>query len=306
MGYNGGMSAHIAYEAFDSLSKAGPAGRLKHAAANLDVEAGTRVKRIRSGFTLIELLVVVAILALLIAILLPALRRAREQAKTTVCLSNQRNLALAFVMYADENQDTVVSSFTDSPDCWVDWPKHENGRYLTTRELERIRHLECHKRGIRDGRLFPLIKMVEVYHCRSDRRDSYDPEGGALAYRTYSMPNCMNGDAGWERTIGGAELTLELSSIAQPATKYVFLEESDPRGINMNSWVMYLNRERWIDPLTVWHNDQSTIGFADGHGEVHAWQDERTIRMSREHLFYQWCPDSKDWEYMSQSWTRRE
>lgn len=260
--------------------------------------------RAKAGFTLIELLVVVAIIGLLTAILVPALTHAREQAKTATCLANQKTLSLAFVLYASENNDAVVSCWT-GPTGWVDWPKRLNGRYLTQQELANIKHLRCHIRGIEDGTLFPYINMVEVYHCPSDTRDSYDPYGGYLAYRTYSMPNCMNGDPGWETHIGGGIVTKKTANIPEPATKYVFLEESDWRGMNMDSWVMWLDEEGWIDVLTVWHEKQSTIAFADGHAEVHAWLEELTITMSRDHLLDQPCPDSKDWEYMSLRWTKR-
>ncbi|MBU0640270.1 MAG: type II secretion system GspH family protein [Planctomycetes bacterium] len=261
--------------------------------------------RARHAFTLIELLVVVAIIALLMAILLPALREARERAKTTVCLANQKNLVWAFTMYADDNSDILPGSMTDSPSCWVDWPKRQNGRYLNQNELDTIRHLACHKRGIKDGRLYPYILMLEVYHCPSDRREDYDPDGGALAYRTYSMPNCMNGAADWEEYVCGGEVARKITDINQPAEKYVFVEESDPRGFNINSWVMHLDREEWIDPLTVWHYDRSTISFADGHAEPKAWEEEQTINMSRQHLFDQPCPDNADWEYMARGWNKR-
>ncbi len=61
------------------------------------------------GFTLIELLVVIAIIAILMAILMPALNRVREQGKRAVCLSNLKQLALSWIMYADENDDKIVS-----------------------------------------------------------------------------------------------------------------------------------------------------------------------------------------------------
>ena len=260
--------------------------------------------RAKAGFTLIELLVVVAIIGLLTAILLPALSHAREQAKTAICLSNQKTLSLAFVMYASDNDDAVVSCWT-GPTGWVDWPKRLNGHYLTQQELANVRHLRCHIRGIEDGTLFPYVNMVEVYHCPSDTRDSYDPYGGYLAYRTYSMPNCMNGDPGWEIHIGGGIVTKKATNIPESATKYVFLEESDWRGMNMDSWVMWLDEDGWIDVLTVWHEKQSTIAFADGHAEVHAWLEELTMTMSRDHLLDQPCPDSDDWEYMSRGWTKR-
>ena len=63
---------------------------------------------------------------------------------------------------------------------------------------------------------------------------------------------------------------------------------------------------QWIDPLTIWHFGKSTIGYADGHAVVHAWQEELTRRMSREHLFNQPCRDSRDWEFMRVGWAIRE
>lgn len=260
--------------------------------------------RQRYAFTLIELLVVVAIIALLISMLLPALSQAREQARTTVCLANQKTLALAFIQYANDNHDAIVRSYTDA-EGWVDWPKRPNGNYLNTNELANVRTTDAHKRGIEDGKLFPYTIRVEVYHCPSDRRDHYGPEHGSMAYRTYSMPNCMNGDPDDEELIGGTTVSENLSQIRRPAEKFTFIEEADPRGFNINSWVMWLSREAFIDPLTIWHTKKTTIGFADGHAVVHAWQDPRTIRMAQEQDLDQPMDGSIDYEYMKRAWNVR-
>lgn len=254
------------------------------------------------AFTLIELLVVVSIIALLISILLPSLRGARERAKATICLANQKTLANCAVQYSAENRDAVVSGNTNATG-WIDWPKRPDGHYLSTAELARADNVNPHKRGVRDGKLFPYAVTEEVYHCPSDRRDTRVPEIGAIAFVTYSMPNCMAGDPGWERKIGGINVTKRLSRVPSASDKLMFVEEADPRGMNMDTWVMWLNREQWIDPLTIWHDGKSTLGFADGHAELHAWQDQRTIRMSAEQLFNQTAPGSRDWEFMQRAWT---
>ena len=64
------------------------------------------------------------------------------------------------------------------------------------------------------------------------------------------------------------------TQIKQPGEKYVFLEENDPRGYNINSWLMNTNLEVWGDPVTVWHGGKSSLGFADGHAETHGWSKE--------------------------------
>ena len=269
-----------------------------------------------TAFTLIELLVVIAIIALLIGILLPALGRAREAGKTTVCLSGQRNLAAAFVMYASDNDDGVVSSWTNrdpNPNngmdhSWVDWPTRPSGQRMNTGQLRNAQDLEGHYRGIRNGQLWPYLENIEIYHCPSDIRGKGRGLAGAIAWRTYSMPNCMNGDAGWEVWCGSKFVTERIVNIDFPTTKVVFLEESDFRGVNMNSWVMHLDEERWVDPLTVWHDDSSTLGYADGHAEVHHWQSRQTIEMSERQQLDTACPGNPDWAYLAAAWvnTKRD
>lgn len=260
------------------------------------------------GFTLIELLVVVAIIALLIGILLPALGHARESGKSAVCLAGQKNLAAAFVMYADDNDDGVVSSWgkvsaNDSiPHSWVDWPKFPDGRYMGNLALRNATDTEGHKRGIRNGKLWPYLENVEIYHCPSDVRARGKGLAGSIAWRTYSVPNWVSGDNGWESWVGSWRVTERLTAVQFPTEKVVFLEESDPRGVNMGSWVMHLDIEKWVDPLTVWHKDASTLGYADGHAELHKWTDRQTIEMTKNQQFDTDCPGNQDWAYLANAW----
>lgn len=254
----------------------------------------------RKAFTLIELLVVVAIIGLLMSILLPALKNAREQGKQTVCLANQKSLAVCFTQYASENADAVVGSYTDRF-SWVDWPKRENGNYLNQNALNNQTNSDAEKRGIRDGLLFRYVQQFEVYHCPSDNRN-VAREVGNIAYRTYSMTNYLNGDRNFERGIGGRNVAYRTTQLRKPGDSFAFVEESDPRGFNINSWVMWLSAAAWIDPLTVWHLNKGTIGFVDGHAIVRTWVDPRTIEMSRKQDIDSDATNNEDWKWLRQRW----
>lgn len=266
-------------------------------------------RRSARGFTLIELLIVVVIIAILIALVLPAIRSARASARTTQCLANQRSLSQAMVLYAGDFAETIVRSWTDNrthPDSWNDWPQTESGIYLSTAQLAAATHVEDHKHGVRAGALFQFAPDVRAYHCPSDRRDRVrDNASSNLAWVTYSMPNFLNGDAYWEGQIGGFRPVKRLSQLWRPADTFTFLEESDPRGLNMGAWVMQLNSPQWIDPLTVWHDDAGVVGFADGHSAIRKWQDPRTRRMSRDQQFYGDASGNADYVWLRERWQRR-
>ncbi len=98
-----------------------------------------------------------------------------------------------------------------------------------------------------------------------------------------------------------------IDEIKQPGSKYVFVEESDKRKWNMGSWVLNpKKKEYWVDPLAIWHNKRSTLGFADGHSEKHRWLDERTIEMSKKQEHNAHHPGSPDLEYMHRGYAYRE
>ncbi|MBN2130389.1 MAG: prepilin-type N-terminal cleavage/methylation domain-containing protein, partial [Sedimentisphaerales bacterium] len=229
----------------------------------------------KHGFTLIELLVVISIIAVLMAVLMPSLRAARDHAKRMHCASNVRTLSLAWGMYSEDFDYRLVNPKVDTAESirisnkplpWALVPEDEHAS------------VEEKTEALKAGALYPYVgKSVAVYRCPADQR-LRNPYIGA--FRTYSI---MDGAAGgsWPSHVSVKRLT----EITRPAEHYIFVEDYDPRGVNMGSWTMFVEEGAWLDPLAIWHNRRSTLGFADGHVEIHPWHDT---------TFLAWCRSGID------------
>jgi prepilin-type N-terminal cleavage/methylation domain-containing protein/prepilin-type processing-associated H-X9-DG protein len=208
------------------------------------------------AFTLIELLVVIAIIAVLMAILMPSLRAAKDHARRIHCVSNVKYLALGWFMYQDDNDGELVPGHTD-PGNWVLRPSEGDT-------------VEQKKQAIRDGLLYPYVgKEVDVYACPSDQREN-DPRN--YTFRSFSIAGGANGES-WS----GYSQAKKYTDLRKPGQRYIFVEEIDPRGFNVGSWQMNPGPKTWVDPVAMWHNQQSTLGYADGHAEMHRWIDKYFI-----------------------------
>jgi prepilin-type N-terminal cleavage/methylation domain-containing protein len=215
------------------------------------------------AFTLIELLVVIAIIAVLMAILMPALNRARDQAKRIHCINNVKQLTFAWLLYKDDNDDKMVGGLPQrgSIDAWILSPRGNDPDPIE----------QC-KEGLRQGKLYPYAKNVDVYRCPSDDRNNRE---GMYTFGSFSISGPLNGE---EKEWSNRHLIL-YSEIKNPADTFVFVEEIDPRGWNMGSWVVSRDfGNSWIDPLAIWHSkNRSTLGWADGSAIMHTWVNQSTI-----------------------------
>ena len=219
----------------------------------------------KQGFTLIELLVVIAIIAILMSVLMPALRLARDHAKRMHCLSNVRTLTLGYLMYKDEHDGRIVPGHTD-PGNWVLRPP--SGNAPLKEKLDTIR----------EGLLYKYVgETVDVYRCPADFRLKH---ANAVAFRSYSLPGGANGE-----TTGNMTAAKKYSEIKRPAEKYLFLEDIDPRGYNIGSGLMHFSPDHWVDPLAVWHKGRSVMGFADGRAVLHRWEDKSFLDWSHKATF---------------------
>jgi prepilin-type N-terminal cleavage/methylation domain-containing protein/prepilin-type processing-associated H-X9-DG protein len=237
-------------------------------------------RRKARGFTLIELLVVIAIIAILAGMLLPALAKARLKATGAACISNQKQMIVAWIMYSGDFNDRLVN-FIEAKNA----AKEEPWRYdpspvapVFPAGLSPEKKIQFTiEEGYRQGALFKYASSPGIIHCPGDTRIKLKV-GKGFTYVSLSGVGTLNGEA--------PELYKQ-SDIISPTERFVWVEENDPRGENLGSWLMNqgspktdFNGAQLIDSTAVFHGNASTFNYADGHAEAHKWVDQALIKYS--------------------------
>jgi prepilin-type N-terminal cleavage/methylation domain-containing protein/prepilin-type processing-associated H-X9-DG protein len=215
----------------------------------------------RNGFTLIELLVVVAIIAVLIALLLPSLSQAREKAKQVVCGTSKQQIGIAVTMYTQDNQDSFPSNnpytceyaiTTVNMDWMADPIRFFLGRYIPTYDL---------------------------FICPSGPHDPYFQSGNTTAYKatTTFFSNTLAGVASW---VPGPAKPVKVSMVANPVQTVMTGDSTYATNMIWSPTATVINDYyRWgfHDPLrfscngakdvkdNLYHSGGYNIGFVDGH-----------------------------------------
>jgi prepilin-type N-terminal cleavage/methylation domain-containing protein/prepilin-type processing-associated H-X9-DG protein len=260
-------------------------GSVKQASKPLDRAARTGGRSKPGGFTLIELLVVIAIIAILAALLLPALSLAKQQAVSTQCMNNEKQLVLAWKMYTDDNRNVFpYNEEGGAPPAWVYGDLDYSGAAYNS-DLDYIVNPKYAQMGPY------VLKQAGVYRCPADRSCARGLLG-APRIRSISMNQAVgfgstgetSGQGAWLPSVysgGGYECYFKESNFGRPSPSalWVFIDEN-PDSVNDAAFAFQMpdgGNTTWIDMPSKLHGNAGGFGFADGHAEVHKWMNPRGI-----------------------------
>lgn len=247
--------------------------------------AGFRKCPRNQGFTLVELLVVIAIIALLAALLLPAIFSAKARSQGMASLNNTRQLAFAWLLYSDDHNGRLAYNLGGMGRAPA--TLRTNANWVNNVMSWELDEDNTNNAALVDASIGTYVsRNAAVYRCPADRTLSsiQRQAGWSHRNRSYSM-NAMIGDAG-DLSYSGRNVNnpsyiqfFKITSIPQPSEIFVFVEEH-PDSINDGYFINRAYYSEWLDLPASHHNDAAPFAFADGHAAMRRWKERSTVRAS--------------------------
>jgi prepilin-type N-terminal cleavage/methylation domain-containing protein/prepilin-type processing-associated H-X9-DG protein len=240
----------------------------------------TKLSQAKLGFTLIELLVVIAIIAILAAMLLPALAKAKKKAQQTYCLNSQKQLGLSILMYVGDYNDVMPSDGSRISPQLTDWIYWRINGMLPNGTLMPLNQS-------------PVISSIRgstnLFRCPLDTDNSARKAAGVNAYNySYTANGFMNASqremfSSWTGATGNGWVPSRLGNVRSPGNKLMLVEEPTAASdvppqclaVNPSATSFIADDGRWVpggsvgagNTITIRHGGRGNANFADGHAQ---------------------------------------